>query len=254
VGTGDTAGYAIERLAQRLASGDLERVSAVPTSARTEAKLAEVHPKIPAVSLDTHAPIDVAIGSADAVDAEGNIIKGGKGALLREKLVRAQASQYVVAVDETKLCGRLGAAYPIPVEIAPFYAQRTVRCIMALPSLSPCDAQLRFGDAPAGMPGVGSAKPYVTDNGNLIVDIFRSAPLANVAAAAAELKATVGVVEHGLFEHAPNSVLLVSTPSGVSTVVAPSQTLQREPPLQPRWLLVGAGLALLVVAACRPRP
>lgn len=85
----------------------------------------------------------------------------------------AQASQYVVAVDQSKLCGKLGASYPIPVEIAPFYAQRTVRAIMALPTLAPCDAQLRYGDAPAGMPGVGSAKPFVTDNGNLIVDVRR---------------------------------------------------------------------------------
>lgn len=244
IGTGDTADYAIERLAERLKSGTLERVSAVPTSGKTEAKLKEK--AIPSVSLETHAPIDVAIGSADAVDAGGNIIKGGKGALLREKLVRAQATQYVVAVDEPKLCGaQIGASYPIPVEIAPFYAQRTVRSIMALPALSPCDAQLRFGDAPAGMPGVGSAKPFVTDNGNYIVDVFRTAPLADVAAAARELKATVGVVEHGLFEQTSNSTLLVSAPSGVRTV-APQRKLL--PAVQPAHLLLGAWLGVGVAA------
>lgn len=217
IGTGDTADFAIERLAERLASGELERVSAVPTSAKTEAKLKEAG--IPAMSLETHAPIDVAIGSADAVDGYGNVIKGGKGALLREKLVRAQAAKYIVAVDQAKSCEKLGGSYPIPVEVAPFYAQRTVRSIMALPSLSPCDAQLRFGDAPAGMPGIGSSKPFVTDNGNLIVDVFRSTPLTDVAAAAAELKATVGVVEHGLFQIRPNSVVVVSTPDGTDEVV-----------------------------------
>lgn len=250
IGTGDTAGHAIEQLAVRLAAGTLERVSAVPTSAKTEARLRERG--IPCVSIETHAPIDVAIGSADAVDAEGNVIKGGKGALLREKLVRAQASQYVVAVDEPKLCGKLGASYPIPVEVAPFYAQRTVRSIMALASLQPCDAQLRFGDSPAGMPGVGSAKPFVTDNGNLIVDVFRTAPLADVAAAAAELKATVGVVEHGLFVHGANSVLLVSTPAGVSAVAAkaPSTAL---PSARSLYVVLSVGIAALAVAAARGR-
>lgn len=87
----------------------------------------------------------------------------------------AQATKYVVAVDESKLCERLGVTYPIPVEVAPFYAQRTVRAITALPSLAPCDAQLRYGDAPTGFPGVGSAKPFVTDNGNLIVDVRKPA-------------------------------------------------------------------------------
>ena len=136
--------YAIQRLKERLASGALERVSAVPTSAKTERKLREKG--VPCVSSETQPAIAVAIGSADAVDAEGNVIKGGKGALLREKLLRDQATRYIVAVDEAKLCSKLGASYPIPVEVAPFYAQRTVRSIMALPSLHPCDAQLRFGE------------------------------------------------------------------------------------------------------------
>ncbi|KOO24778.1 hypothetical protein Ctob_006307 [Chrysochromulina tobinii] len=265
IGTGDTAEYAIQRLKERLASGALERVSAVPSSAKTERKLREKG--VPCVSSETQPAIAVAIGSADAVDAEGNVIKGGKGALLREKLLRDQATRYIVAVDEAKLCSKLGASYPIPVEVAPFYAQRTVRSIMALPSLHPCDAQLRFGDSPTGMPGVGSITPFVTDNGNLIVDIFRTTPLKDVAAAAAELKATVGVVEHGLFVRGANSVLLVSTPAGVSTVAPnappePSgaaqlaaqlmhQLMGQLEGLQPKWLLAGTAVAVLVLAVRR---
>lgn len=254
--------YAIQRLKERLASGALERVSAVPSSAKTERKLREKG--VPCVSSETQPAIAVAIGSADAVDAEGNVIKGGKGALLREKLLRDQATRYIVAVDEAKLCSKLGASYPIPVEVAPFYAQRTVRSIMALPSLHPCDAQLRFGDSPTGMPGVGSITPFVTDNGNLIVDIFRTTPLKDVAAAAAELKATVGVVEHGLFVRGANSVLLVSTPAGVSTVAPnappePSGAAQLAAQLmhqlmgglQPKWLLAGTAAAVLVLAVRR---
>jgi hypothetical protein len=93
--------YAIQRLKERLASGALERVSAVPSSAKTERKLREKG--VPCVSSETQPAIAVAIGSADAVDAEGNVIKGGKGALLREKLLRDQATRYIVAVDEATL-------------------------------------------------------------------------------------------------------------------------------------------------------
>jgi len=242
IGTGDTAGFAIERLAERLKQGVLERVRAVPTSAKTEAKLREAG--IPTVSFETQMPIDVAITSADSVDAYGNVIKGGKGALLREKLVQAQASKYIVAVDQPKMSGKFGFSYPIPVEIAPFYAQRTLRAICTLPSLGQCDAQLRYGDHPAGMPGVGAAKPFVTDNGNFIVDIFCTAPLVDVPKAAAELKATTGVVDHGLFVMSPASVTLVGADEGVTTVVAPKARVLHTP--KATWLLVGLGVAASV--------
>ena len=87
IGTGQTAECALERLAERLQSGVLERVSVVPTSEATRSELARL--RIPTASLDTHAVLDVFIGSADAVDTHRNVIKGGKGALLREKLLQA---------------------------------------------------------------------------------------------------------------------------------------------------------------------
>lgn len=172
------------------------------------------------MSLDTHAVIDVAIGSADAVDSQRNVIKGGKGALLREKLVQAEAAKYVVVVDEPKLCGTVGASYPIPVEIAPIYAQRTVRRLNTLASLAPCDARLRYGDAPSGLPGCASfpPTPFVTDNGNWIVDVFRSSSLENVSAAAEELKRTVGVVEHGIFCALESSIVIVGRTEGIEVL------------------------------------
>ena len=150
------------------------------------------------------------------VDGACNLIKGGKGALSREKLVQAEAARYVVVVDEPKLCARVGGAHPVPVEILPVFAQRTLRQIAALPALAPCDARLRYGDAPAGLDGVTPfpPKPFVTDNGNYIVDCFRQAPLDDVAAAAAALKATSGVVEHGLFVGAPSTVVVVGKADG----------------------------------------
>ena len=91
IGTGQTAEFALARLAERLQSGALERVSVVPTSEATRSELTRL--RIPTASLDTHAILDVFIGSADAVDTHRNVIKGGKGALLREKLVQVGADR-----------------------------------------------------------------------------------------------------------------------------------------------------------------
>ena len=214
IGTGEAAGYALERLVERLGAGELSGVSCVPTSEKTEAEVRRLG--VPCVSLDTQAAPAVAIGGADAVDGACNLIKGGKGALSREKLVQAEAARYVVVVDEPKLCARVGGAHPVPVEILPVFAQRTLRQIAALPALAPCDARLRYGDAPAGLDGVAPfpPKPFVTDNGNYVVDCFRQAPLDDVAAAAAALKATSGVVEHGLFVGAPSTVVVVGKADG----------------------------------------
>jgi len=170
------------------------------------------------VSPTSNSAIDVSLGSADAVDANGFVIKGGKGAMLREKLVQEAATRYVIVVDDSKLCERIGATYPIPVEIAPIYAQRTMRRIAALPSLQPCNARLRVGAAPAGFPGapVGNqdASPFVTDNGNFIVDIFPSGALADAAAAAVELTGTPGVMEHGLFVPRDSTTVLIGQADG----------------------------------------
>ena len=133
--TGEAAGYALG-LIQRLGSGELSGISCVPTSEKTEAEVRRLG--VPCVSLDTQAAPAVAIGGADAVDGACNLIKGGKGALSREKLVQAEAARYVVVVDEPKLCARVGGAHPVPVEI-PVFAQRTLRQIAALPALAPCD-------------------------------------------------------------------------------------------------------------------
>uniref|UniRef100_A0A7S3AM72 Ribokinase n=1 Tax=Haptolina ericina TaxID=156174 RepID=A0A7S3AM72_9EUKA len=221
VGTGSTVNYMLERLAERLKSGALTDISAVPTSKQSERECERLG--IPCMPGDSNAPVDVSLGSADAVDASGNVIKGGKGAMLREKLVQECAAKYVVVVDQVKLTERIGTSYPIPVEIAPIYAQRTLRRIATLPSLAPCDARLRVGGAPAGFPGCAmptdgiKAGPFVTDNGNLIVDIFLSAPLADAAAASAELTRTPGVLEHGLFLPRPSTTVLVGRADGSVT-------------------------------------
>ena len=99
LGTGSTAYFAVERVGQKLASGELRDIVAVPTSQRTEEQARSL--SIPLVTLDTHPNLDVAIDGADAVDPDFNLIKGGGGAHLREKMVEVCAKRFIVVVDDS---------------------------------------------------------------------------------------------------------------------------------------------------------
>ena len=171
----------------------------------------------------------MAIDGADEVDPDLNLVKGGGGALLREKMVEVCAKKFIVIVDESKLCaaggratshraslshrartacclpplavGRcdgLGPGFPLPVEIVQFCWEHTMRTVAALPSLAGCEAKLRMGSAATGSKPDGD-EPAVTDNGNYIVDLFFKEPIKDAVKAAEEIKNTVGVVDHGLF-------------------------------------------------------
>eukprot|EP00307_Rebecca_sp_RCC1486_P005431 CAMPEP_0119414866 /NCGR_PEP_ID=MMETSP1335-20130426/7216_1 /TAXON_ID=259385 /ORGANISM="Chrysoculter rhomboideus, Strain RCC1486" /LENGTH=243 /DNA_ID=CAMNT_0007439761 /DNA_START=63 /DNA_END=794 /DNA_ORIENTATION=- len=196
LGTGSTAAFAVERVGEKLKSGELKDIIAVPTSVRTKEQAESLG--IPLVTLDTHSELDVAIDGADAVDPQLNLIKGGGGALLREKMVEVCAKKFIVIVDESKLCDGLGPSFPLPVEITPFCWEHTMRKVAALPAASGCEAKLRLGSAATGSK-VDGDEPAVTDNGNYIVDLFFKSPIADAPALADQLKATVGVVDHGLF-------------------------------------------------------
>ena len=157
--------------------------------------------------LDSYSELDVAIDGADEVDPDLNLVKGGGGALLREKMVEVQAKQFIVIVDESKLCDGLGPGFPLPVEITPFCHEHTLRKVAALPSLEGCEAKLRMGAVSTGSKVDGDAIA-VTDNGNYIVDLFFKEPIKNAVKAGEELKATVGVVDHGLFCGITSAVII----------------------------------------------
>uniref|UniRef100_A0A7S0QKW8 ribose-5-phosphate isomerase n=1 Tax=Cryptomonas curvata TaxID=233186 RepID=A0A7S0QKW8_9CRYP len=195
LGTGSTAYYAVERVGQKLKSGELKDIICIPTSERTREQAESLG--IPLCTLNEKSHLDVAIDGADAVDPNLALIKGGGGALLREKMVEVMAKKFICIVDDSKLCKALGPSFALPVEIVPFCHQHTLRVVSALPELAGCRAVLRTGDCSNNKPD--GDKPAVTDNGNYIVDLFFDAPIADVAAAARALKATVGVVEHGIF-------------------------------------------------------
>src|SRR2546421_9440039 len=176
LGTGSTARYFIDALADRVRDG--LRVRAVVTS-RESLRLAEAG-GIELVD-DLDQPLDLAVDGADEIDPRLNCIKGRGGALLREKIVAHASRRFVLIADESKLVGRLGRG-AVPVEVLPFLWEATSRSIESLGG----QPELRMT----------AGRPFTSDNGNLILDTTFGTVDAALSAA---LHGIPGVLEHGLF-------------------------------------------------------
>ncbi|HEX8723230.1 MAG TPA: ribose-5-phosphate isomerase RpiA [Pyrinomonadaceae bacterium] len=200
LGTGSTAYWLVERLAERVRAEGLG-VRCVPTSRRTEEQ-ARSH-GIPLVTLGEAGVLDIAIDGADEIGPDLALIKGGGGALLREKLVASAARRFVVIADASKKVDVLGR-FPLPVEVVPFAWELTARRVAAVAGVEPA---LRRGDG-------GGA--YVTDNGNYILDC-RCGEIPDPARTERELKSLVGVVESGLFVGMAD-LAVVSTDGGLEII------------------------------------
>eukprot|EP00928_Gymnodinium_smaydae_P046785 TRINITY_DN31193_c0_g1_i1.p1 TRINITY_DN31193_c0_g1~~TRINITY_DN31193_c0_g1_i1.p1 ORF type:complete len:346 (-),score=90.52 TRINITY_DN31193_c0_g1_i1:213-1172(-) len=222
LGTGSTAYFAVERLGQKLKSGELKDIVAIPTSKRTQEQAQSLG--IPLTTLDSHSVLDVAIDGADSVDPKLNLVKGGGGAHFREKIVEAAAKTFVVIVDDSKMCDGLGPHFPLPVEIVPFCHEHTARVVESLPALKGCEAVLRLGSSSNNKKD--GDKPAVTDNGNYILDLNFKTPLKDPVAAAQQLKSTIGVVEHGLFVNMA-SVVVIAGKDGISVKQKPKGFFSR---------------------------
>jgi ribose 5-phosphate isomerase A len=187
LGTGSTAAWMVRCLGELVREEGL-RVTGVPSSTRT-AELAR-QAGIGVVSLDEARWLDLTIDGADEVDPELNLIKGGGGALLQEKIVATASDQMVVITDASKLVDRLGA-FPLPLEVVPFGWQTTKALVEeTLAGLDVLGQQttLRLnGDV-----------PFVTDEGNYILDLHLRR-LGNARQASLVLNQLPGVVENGLF-------------------------------------------------------
>lgn len=199
LGTGSTAAFAVERLGEKLASGELKDIVAIPTSIRTRDQAESLN--IPLVTLDTHPKLDVAIDGADEVDPDLNLVKGRGGALLREKMVEMQADKFIVIVDDSKLVPGLGISGAMPVEVTPFCYEFNLKRLAELESVKGCEAKLRMSES-------DDTKPYVTDNDNYIVDLYFKDPIKDPVQAAKEFESLVGVVEHGLFLGMSTAVII----------------------------------------------
>ncbi len=184
IGSGSTTAYAVPELARLSKARKLE-VSVVPMSHQIE-NLCHSH-GLRIVSMNEASTIDYAIDGADQVQLPSlNLIKGGGGALLREKIVDSGARKLAIVVDETKLSKYLGGKQPVPLEVLPF-AYRSLLIQVA-----------RMGGRAKLREGAGKAGPIVTDNGNFILDADFG-QIENSTKLERKLKAIPGLLETGLF-------------------------------------------------------
>lgn len=193
LGTGSTAYFAIQKIGERIKEG--LRIGAVATSLDTEKMARELN--IPIVSFAAVSAIDISIDGADEVDKSKNLIKGGGGALLREKMVAFHSTTYLVIVDETKLVDRLGK-FPLPVEVLPFAAELTLNKLR------------EFGKATFRQ---SEGRNFITDNGNFIADLD-AFPIEDPQNLDTRLRQIPGVLETGLFSHTLVTHVLVGTKTG----------------------------------------
>ncbi len=206
LGTGSTAGWFVDLLAQRMRAEGL-RITGVATSSRTRAQAGGLG--IPLTMLDEAGWLDLTIDGADEFDARLNLIKGGGGALLQEKIVASACARMVVITDPSKQVTTLGA-FPLPVELVRFGAAATMRLIAEL--LEQHDVAGR--DVIRRLGGDG---PYITDEGHYIVDLGLGR-IGDPARLNAELNTIPGVVETGLFCGIAAAVI-VGEPDGTARVI-----------------------------------
>lgn len=183
LGTGSTVYFTLQRLGERVRADKLDIVG-VPTSVDTEIKARAFG--IPLATLSEVESIDLTIDGADEIDARFDMIKGGGGALLREKVVAALSKREVIVVDRSKVVERLGLRFLLPVEVVPFARATVARKIAQLGATW----TLRMREA---------REVYLTDNGNEILDCKFPGGIADAPALERALDEIPGVVESGLF-------------------------------------------------------
>jgi ribose 5-phosphate isomerase A len=198
LGSGSTSHYAITRIGELLQAGQLTDIVGVPTSQKT-AETARAY-NIPLTTLGDCLSLDLVIDGADEVDPQLNLIKGLGGAMLREKMVAAVARRVIIVVDQRKLVDKLGTRSPLPIEVVQFGWKLQA---LWLENLG-CTPALRGGEA----------EPFITDNGNYILDCTFPNGIDHPFELATTLTERIGVVEHGLFLGMTSQVI-VADPSGI---------------------------------------
>ncbi len=197
LGAGSTALKALECIAERLAVGRLTGILGVPSSEQVAADARRL--AIPLTTLDCHPRIDLTIDGADEVDPQLRVIKGGGGALLREKIVAQASEREMIIVDGSKLSERLGAKWALPVEVLSFGLRAHSEYIERL------GAAVQVRTRPDG-------SHFRTDSDNLILDC-QFGPIEDPECIASALERRAGIVEHGLFIDLVTD-LIVASPTG----------------------------------------
>jgi ribose 5-phosphate isomerase A len=204
LGSGSTAELFVELLAPKVRAG--QKLLCVPTSERTAALARKLG--LTLSPLDDLAPLDLTIDGADEADRNLDLIKGGGGMLLREKIVAVASKKMLVIADESKLVPRLGK-YPLPVEVVEFGHKTVAR------HLAESFAALGYANVPLTL-RQKDGTPFKTDSGNLIYDCAFGA-IQSAPKLASAISAVPGVVEHGLFI-AIATTLLIAGPGEVEVI------------------------------------
>ncbi|PNX48857.1 MAG: ribose 5-phosphate isomerase A [Thermoplasmata archaeon M11B2D] len=198
LGTGSTVEYAIKKIGEMIKTG--LHIEGVPTSLKTKRLAMEL--KIPLIEFDDRTEIDITIDGADEVDSNLNLIKGGGGALTREKIIAYHSKKVIIIVDETKIVKGLGCDCALPVEVTKFGWSATKKIIEGLG----CTAELRKIMDEA----------FITDNQNYILDC-EFGKIADPEALEKEINNIPGVLENGLFIGLADEVI-VGSKQGMMTL------------------------------------
>lgn len=200
LGSGSTIAYTIKKIGELIQNKEL-KITGIPTSSKT-AKLAKEH-SIPLSNLEEHPVIDLTIDGADEVDRNFNLIKGGGGALTREKIVAYNSKQEIIVVDETKIIQRLGSSFPLPIEVVKF-GWNPVK--QKIEEEHDCKVELR----------TVMDQPFITDNANYIVDCEFD-KIDDPQQLEKELNVIPGVIENGLFIDLTD-IVIIGSRDGVRTL------------------------------------
>ncbi|MEO8355575.1 MAG: ribose-5-phosphate isomerase RpiA [Chloroflexota bacterium] len=183
LGFGSTALLAVRQLGELLGKGKLTDVLGIPSSIETETLALQLG--IPLTTLEEHPVIDLTIDGADEIDPDLQLIKGGGGALLREKIVAQASRQVIIIADDSKRSLVLGTHWPVPIEVIPFGWGSQYQFLRSI-----------GGDPQVRMKQDGSR--FITDQGNTILDC-RFGPIKDLRLLATQLDQRVGIVAHGIF-------------------------------------------------------
>jgi ribose 5-phosphate isomerase A len=193
LGTGTTAYYFIEKLIER---NDKEQLNIKTVSSSKKSLKQAKEGGLSVFDIDEVDYIDITVDGADEIDPEKRMIKGGGGALLREKIVASMSKEMVVIIDESKQSPQLGTK-KLPVEVTPFGSKSTLRKI-----------QKRTPSANFRMNEKSPKELYITDNGNYIIDVYFKSPLKDPEKEHNLLKQIPGVIETGFFFHLAGRVIV----------------------------------------------
>lgn len=202
LGTGSTAIFATRRIAYLLNTGQLKNITGIATSRATETEAQRLG--IALLADDLPRQVDVTIDGADELDSRLQLIKGGGGALLREKIVAQASHRVIIVADESKLSDQLGTNFKLPVEVLQFGWRSQARYLESL------GASIEIRQAADG-------SQFATDSGNLILDCGFG-PIADPSQLALHLNQRAGIVEHGLFLDIATDAIIAG-PNGLRHVI-----------------------------------